>query len=63
MKSALALVISARQLMGYPTYECHAWNNFSRMAYVEPIIIRDDYHEYILMSRQEYDELIEAAGK
>ncbi|USN15004.1 hypothetical protein PAPPERLAPAPP_00760 [Brevundimonas phage vB_BpoS-Papperlapapp] len=36
------------------------WSNFSRKAYVEPLVIVDGYHRYVLMSEEDYKALTEA---
>ncbi len=57
-----ALIISSQQLLGYPTYRPREWENYSRKAYVEPIIIRDGLHDYVLMSVDDYRRLDILAG-
>lgn len=54
---AILLVISADQLRS-------SWPNFSRKAYIEPVQVRDGFHDYVLTSlddhRNIYDELTAA---
>lgn len=59
MSFAKLLVISVAQLLGYPTYRPKEWDNHARMAWMEPIVIRDGYHDYVLMSAEEYKRLAE----
>lgn len=33
------------------------WKEFARKSYVEPICIRDGFHDYVLMSADEYANL------
>ncbi|UTC29584.1 hypothetical protein BAMBUS_05260 [Brevundimonas phage vB_BpoS-Bambus] len=46
------LRISASQIRDH-------WSNFSRKAYVEPLVIVDGYHRYVLMSEEDYKALAE----
>lgn len=57
------LVISARQLLGHPMFPIREWENFSRKAYVEPIVIRDGHHDFVLMAADEYRRLTEETTK
>lgn len=57
MRRAKLLVVSSTQLLGHPTFPVHEWGNFSRRAYVEPIVIRDGFHDFVLMGAPDYDEM------
>ena len=50
------LRISAEQVTGF-------WRNFAPKAYVEPVVIVDGYHRYVLMSEDDYKTLAEKAAK
>lgn len=50
------LRIAASQIVGH-------WENFSRKAYVEPLVIQDGYHRYVLMSEDDYKALLAAQAK
>lgn len=39
------------------------WRNFSRQAYVEPVVIVDGFHSYVLMSVDDYKALSENAAE
>ena len=34
------------------------WHNFARKAYVEPVVIQDGYHRYVLLSEEDYKALV-----
>lgn len=61
MKLRNLLVISARQLLGHPSFMPVEWSHFSKRAYVEPIVVRDGFHDYVLMSAADYDQMQQAA--
>lgn len=51
------LVISLNMLLDYPTFAIQGWANYARKAWMEPIVIRDGFHDYVLMSSDEYRRL------
>jgi hypothetical protein len=56
VKLPALLVISAGQLLT-ATFGSLGWKHFSRKAYVEPIVIRDGYHDFVLMGAPDYAEM------
>lgn len=60
----LSLVITADQLLNYPRFPPESWANFSRKAYLEPIVVRDGFHDFVLVGRDVFsavlDELTQA---
>lgn len=57
MKVSSLQVVTARQLLGSPTFSIMEWENFSRRAYVNPLLVRDGYHDYVLMGAPDYVEM------
>lgn len=57
MKFELLSRLTARRFLGNPEKLPETWTNFSRMAWLEPIVISDGPHEYVLMSRVEFERL------
>jgi hypothetical protein len=49
--------VTASQLLGHPNFLPIEWRNFSRRAYVEPLLVEDGYHRWVLMSADDYVEL------
>lgn len=39
------------------------WRNFARKAYVEPIVIQDGFHSYVLLSAEDYKALTTGASE
>lgn len=62
MSFSRLLRITAAQLFGHPLFLPTAWESFSRRAYVEPIVVRDGHHDYVLMAAPDYAALAEVAG-
>jgi hypothetical protein len=58
----ILLKVSAGALLSHPTFPASAWNNFSRKAYVEPIVVRDGFHDFVLMGAPDYAEMQKLAA-
>lgn len=56
-KLNILLKVSASALLSHPTFPASAWNNFTRKAYVEPIVVRDGFHDFVLMGAPDYAEM------
>lgn len=62
MKPIAALAsVTAAQLLGHPLFTPATWQNFSRKAYVEPLLVEDGFHRWVLMSADDYGE-VQAVG-
>lgn len=57
MKLKRLLVITARALIGQPTFMPTEWSHFSKQAYFEPIVVRDGFHDFVLMGAPDYAEM------
>lgn len=59
------LRITAIRFFGYPPKLPISWGYWSRRAWMEPIVVQDqtDPHEYVLMSRTEYEALTSTSDK
>lgn len=57
-----ATIVSAADLLGNPNFPIHAWENHSRRAYLSPLIVRDGFHDYVLLGRPEFEHLISVEG-
>ena len=50
----IALVISPGQLV-----QSGGWSNFSRKAYLEPIVIKDGFHDFVLIGSGEFQSMVD----
>jgi hypothetical protein len=63
MKTLAALTtVSAGALLSNPTFPASAWNNWTRKAYIEPILVRDGFHDFVLMGAPDYAEMQKLAA-
>lgn len=57
-------MISFNALLRISAYQLRDnWKNFARKAYVEPVVIEDGFHTYVLLSADEFKALTTGAGE